>query len=65
MPGGKSCPTRVNLRTLAYNVGLDLCPLFRGDTDGLTEPSGHQAGVRQHGEEGRTQGTTDEGSQTG
>lgn len=31
--------------TLVYNTGLNLFLLFPRDIDGLTEPSGHQAGV--------------------
>lgn len=42
--GAKSRPIRVTLRTLVYNVGLGLFLLFPRDIDGLTEPSGHQAG---------------------
>lgn len=34
------------LKTVAYNVGLDLFHLFLGDIEGLTEPSAHQLGVR-------------------
>lgn len=43
--GEKSCPIRVTFRALVYNVGLGLFLLFPRDIDGLTEPSGHQAGV--------------------
>lgn len=41
IPGGKSWPIGVTLRT--HNTGGDLIPLFPGHPDNLAEASGHQA----------------------
>ena len=65
IPGGKSCPIRVCLKTVTYNVRLNLFYLFLGDIEGLTEPSGQQAGGAAVRGGVRSWGVTDEGSQMG